>query len=103
MKWIFNSAYEDWRQMMDDAIAEARVLLDKDPKDPKGLAILEAVDHSMSLSAAFLFGRDTSLGGSDSVQEKQSRIVAKIRQFRLIVAELWRKCGRNVAGLRLRG
>lgn len=96
-------AYENWRQMMDDAIAEARALLAVDPADPKGLAILRAVDHSMACSSAFLFGVGTSLGGSDSVQEKRSTIVARIRQFGPTVAGLWRKCGRNVAGLRMRG
>jgi hypothetical protein len=42
---------------MDDAIARARALLEKDPTDPKGLALLEAADHSMRMSSAFLFGR----------------------------------------------
>ena len=96
-------AYDRWRRMMDDATAEAQALLEKDPADPKGLAILRAVDHSMSCSSAFLFGRDTSLGDSDSVTEKTPGIVAEIRQFRATVARMWRKCGRNVAGLRMRG
>lgn len=93
-----NRAYQRWRGMMDDAIVEARTLLEKNPQDPKGLAILEAVDHSMACSSAFLFGRrDSRVAGNEST------IVTKIRQFRAKCGGLWRKCGRNVAGLRLKG
>ena len=50
-------AYEEWRRMMDDGIAEAYDLLDKDPDSKKGHQILSAVDHSMACSWAFLFGK----------------------------------------------
>lgn len=64
--------------------------------------------YELDFSHALLFGsggpaEGTSLGGSDSVQEKRPGIVTKMRQFRSIVAEMWQKCGRSVALLRLRG
>ena len=65
-------SYLRWRQQMADAIARARTPLEKDPDDPTAHRILEAVDHSMTLSAAFLFGSGGSSSGgtSDSVHRK---------------------------------
>lgn len=53
-------AKQSFRRLCDqinEAVARANALLDVNPNDPKGLKILEAVDHTMACLDAFTFGR----------------------------------------------